>query len=450
MGAIAAWCRKTGNAASGIYPHRRQRRPAGTRRLDSATALRQEGPMRGAAYQDELHRFIEAVLEDIGPRESCSDNERRLGQRLAERWRSLGFAVHGEQFRCHPKAFLGFIPVSALLYLVAIVAYWVFPWLCVLSAAAAAVMLIAELVRYEELLDPLFPAAHGENVIAVIPPRETPRQRVIVSAHQDSAYEFTLWYLLKNAAVPVMLIGFFAVFVPLLGGLAKALSHHPGAHVFHVVGYLGMALYPFVGLNLVFHTYSVVPGAMDDLAGISVLVGVAQALADARIDGVPALQHTEVRLLAASSEEAGLRGSKRYVSAHRRELTELPTFGLFVDGVYDERHLTVLRREIFTGVTHDRRLVELAREIAGARGWSMHEHTLALGATDATPFSRAGIPAVALLCQDATRLVPNYHTRHDTLEHVRPEALGVMLQLVLDMIQRLDDGAASAAATPHA
>ncbi|MEO8603611.1 MAG: hypothetical protein ABI629_13640 [bacterium] len=208
--------------------------------------------MRAAAYQDELHHFIRQVLAEIGPRESCGDNERRLGQRLAERWRGLGHEVHSEPFRCHPKAFLGFIPVSALLYLAATVTYWVWPWLCVALAGLATAMILLELVRYREFLDPLFPAAEGENVIAVIRPREIARQRVVVSAHQDSAYEFTLRYLLGNAAVPIMLLGFFAVFVPLLGGLAKALSSAPDAQLFNIIGYVCLALYPFVGLNLVF------------------------------------------------------------------------------------------------------------------------------------------------------------------------------------------------------
>jgi hypothetical protein len=35
-------------------------------------------------------------------------------------------------------------------------------------------------------------------------------------------------------------------------------------------------------------------------------------------------------------------------------------------------------------------------------------------------------------------LVPNYHTRRDTLEHVRPASLGVMLEMVLAMTRRLD------------
>ena len=388
--------------------------------------------MQGADHQEEMLRFVATALDEIGPRESCSENERRLGRLVAERWRELGCEVHTERFRCHPKAFLGFIPFSVLLYLAATIAYWGWPLAAAALAAVSAASSFLEVLRYRELVDRLFPLAEGENVIGVIRPRGEIRRRVVVSAHQDSAYEFHLWYFLGNAAIPLMVIGYLALFVPLFGGIAKALASDPHGHAFAVIGYVCIALYPIVGLNLFFHTYWAVPGAMDDLTGVSVLLGLARALA-----GAP-LEHTEVRLLAASSEEAGLRGSKRYVSAHRDELMQVPTYGLFVDGVCDERNLGVFRRELFTGATHDARLVRLAGQVAAERGFPFAVHTLTLGATDATPFSLAGIPSISMHCQDVTRLVPNYHTRRDTLENVRPASLGVMLDMVLEMTRRID------------
>jgi len=83
--------------------------------------------------------------------------------------------------------------------------------------------------------------------------------------------------------------------------------------------------------------------------------------------------------------------------------------------------------------------VRLAQKVAAARGWPIKQHMIPLGASDATAFSTAGISAVALLCQDATRLVENYHTRLDTIEHVRPQSLAVMLQMVLDMTVHIDE-----------
>jgi Zn-dependent M28 family amino/carboxypeptidase len=126
-----------------------------------------------------------------------------------------------------------------------------------------------------------------------------------------------------------------------------------------------MALYPFAGMNFFFHAYMAVPGAMDDLAGISILAGLAKALTDARQSGTE-LQQTEIVLLAASSEEAGLRGAKRYLEQHRNELRAIQSHGIFVDSIYDERFLTILTRELFTGVRHDPYLIRLAQD--GQRG----------------------------------------------------------------------------------
>jgi len=170
------------------------------------------------------------------------------------------------------------------------------------------------------------------------------------------------------------------------------------------------------------------------------LAGLAKALADGR-DGTatPVLAHTEVVVLAAAAEEAGLRGAKRYVAAHLAELKALPTYGLFVDGVYDERHLTVVHREVSTGTRHDPRLVALAKDIAKRNGWSIRGGVVPFGSTDASTFSLAGVPAVLLLCQDIVHLVPNYHTRLDTIDRVRPQSLVVTLQMLLDMIQHIDE-----------
>jgi len=392
-------------------------------------------------YRDEMLRLMETVLEEIGPRESCGEAERRLGETLRRRWSELGHSVQGESFRCHPRAFLGFIPFSVGLYLGAAACYWAAPGLAVLLAAAALVLIVFQLLRQRELVDPLFPEAEGRNVVARIPAPGECRRRVVVSAHQDSAYEFNLWYFLKSASIPVMAVALAAPVVPLLGGLAQLLGASAETNLVHGLGVLSLALYPVVGLNLFFHTSSVVPGAMDDLAGIAVLDGVARALAASPRDDEAALAHTEVVLLATSAEEAGLRGARRFAEAHRSELHAVPCHVLNVDGVYDERFLTVIERELALGVRHDPRLVALAERVASRRGWKLRRGLIPFGGTDAAAFAWAGVSSVSLLCQDISRLAPNYHTRLDTLERVRPDSLTVMLQLVLDMIREIDAGA---------
>jgi len=80
----------------------------------------------------------------------------------------------------------------------------------------------------------------------------------------------------------------------------------------------------------------------------------------------------------------------------------------------------------------------MAREIAVSRKWPVKSRIAPVGASDASAFSLAGIPSVCLMCMDISRLVPHYHTRFDTIENVRPESLAVSLQLVLDMLEKID------------
>ncbi len=383
-------------------------------------------------YRAWMHGLIESVLREIGPRESCGEAEQRFGAQLIEQWRAFGHEAHAEPFTCHPKAFLGFIPIASGLYLLASGAYWFAPLLALLFATFAAAMVFFELLRYREFVDRWFDEATGENAVAVIKPKGEPLRRVVVSAHRDSAYEFNLWYFLKTASIPIMVLAFAAPFYLSIASLLAGLGVvSPESSL--VMGYVALGLYPFVGLNFFFHTYSVVPGAMDDLAGVSVVSAVGKWLAE---EGN--LEHTEVVLLATSAEECGLRGAKRYASQHRAELHAIPSYGLFVDGVYDERFLTVVDRELTTGARHSPALVDLAHRVAGERGFPIRKRMIPFGGSDAAAFSTAGIPSVVLLCQDLDHLVPNYHTRLDTLEHVRAESLVVTLQVVIDMIQAID------------
>ena len=397
--------------------------------------MRQQPHSRVTDPGADAHRLIVRVLEEIGPRESCGEAERRLGALLAERWRALGLDVRGERFLCHPRAFLGSISLSVILYLAAVISFWTWPWLCVLWSIASLIVTVSELLRYRELVDPLFPEKEGENVVGVLAPRHEVRRRVVLSAHLDSAYEFNLSFLFRDWAVPIMVLGLGAPIVALAGGLLRAL----GGGGFEIMGWVCVGLLPAAILHLFFHTSRVVPGAMDNLGGIAVIDGVARAIVeDDELEG--ALEDTELVLLATSSEEAGLRGAKRFVAAHAEAFRGLATYGLFVDGICDERFLTVVDRELSSGARHDPRLVDLACDAARKRGWAIRRRMIPFGGTDAASFSLAGVPSVAILSMQTTRLARNYHTRYDTAENVRPRSLEVTLQLVLDLIRRFDAG----------
>jgi aminopeptidase YwaD len=398
--------------------------------------------MRADKYQDYMYSLVKRVIDEIGPRPACSEAERKLGRLLSEGWQPICDKVETEPFTCRPGAFLGAIRLSAVLCLASVVVYWFYPFAAFVMAVLSLSALVFELMRYREFVDFLFLPEQGENIVGTIRPRGETKRRVIISAHLDSAYEFRLWRVFGNRAVPIMGLAMLGILTAVAGSLAKTIAYLGGAEdasAYTVVGIVMAAFTPLVALFLFFNSERFVPGAMDDMAGIAVLDAAGRCLHESRNSGGFCPENTEIILLATSSEEAGLRGAKRYVKRHLAELKATPTYGIFLESTADEKHLTAATDELFTGAKHDRGLVDMARKIAAGHGWPIKLKPIPLGATDAAAFSKKGIRATCLLSQDTTRLVPNYHTREDTPEHVRPEALSVTLQMVIEMIQQIDN-----------
>lgn len=397
--------------------------------------------MIAESYKDYMYNLIDRVMKNIGPRESCSEEEKELGRLFAGEIEPACERVERESFVCSPTAFLGFFPYLVLMYLAGVCLYFFLPAVSAALALIGGAVLFLEVVRYKEFIDPIYPKREGENIAGFVKPTGEARRRVYVSAHFDSAYEFKIWYWFKNFSTVLMGTGFLAVVLLFGFSLARTISEPvglPGTTTYMVLGYILIGLSPVTALFAFFHTSDVVPGAMDNMAGIAVVAGLSKYLKDARDLGEFYPENTEVVLLGLSSEEAGLRGAKRYAARHRAECEELPAYAVFLDGIYDERHFTVFRKEIWPGGKMDPHLVGLTQEAAKENGFEIRESVLPLGSTDASAFALAGIPSVSMSLWDTTRLVPHYHTRYDTIDRIRPHSLTVALQTVVDMLRKID------------
>ncbi len=392
-------------------------------------------------YTDYMYGLIDRVMKDIGPREACTEKERECGRLFASEIAEACERVEIESFTCSPGAFLGFFPFLVLAYLAGVTLYFFLPAVSAALAFLGGAVLFLEVVRYHEFIDPLYPKRQGENISGYVRPRGEARRRVYISAHFDSAYEFKIWYWFKGFSTVFMAVGLLSVLLLFGFGLARAIAEPagtPDSTAFWVLGIILLALAPLVSVFAFFHTRDVVPGAMDDMAGVAVLAGLAKYFADARDSGEFYPESTEVVLLGMSSEEAGLRGAKRYAPAHRGD-RGLPAYGIFLDGIYDEDFFIVNRKEVWPGGRMDPGLVKLTLESARSNGFDVKETILPLGATDATAFAKAGIPAVSISLWDTSRLVPHYHTRLDTIDRIKPRSLAVALQTMIEMVKRLDE-----------
>jgi len=400
-----------------------------------------EKVMAAEKYKDYMLNLINRVIDEIGPRPSCGEEEKKFGKMLAEEWKPICDKVEVESFTCSPAAFLGFLPFAVAMYIIALPLYWFFPPAALVLVLSGFIMLFFEFMRYKEFVDFLFPKKEGINVTGTIKPKGEVKRRLIIGGHMDSAYEFNIWYIFKNASVPIMIVGMLAILLMVGATIAKNIVFFTGgqsSHVLNTLGIICVALSPIVALFSVFHTYKAVPGAMDDVAGVAVAAGVGKYLEDAKKDGSFFPDNTEVVLYGVGAEEAGLRGSRRYIAKHLQELKAIPTYVLMFDGIFDENFFTIINREICTGAKHSSELIDMAKECASARGKKLLVKMIPLGASDASEFSNAGIHSTCILCQNCDKLAPNYHTRLDTPEKIRPESLTCSLQLALDVLERID------------
>ncbi len=395
--------------------------------------------------------FMQRVLRDIGPRPACSEAERRLGATLEEDWGGFCDQVDLHAFECHPRAFLGWIPWMAAAYLAVLVCYWLLPPLAFLLATGSCLVIYLQGIRFGEVLDRLFPRAEGHNVVGVLRPTGEIERRIVLMAHQDSAYEFTLWYRFgKLSPLLLLLLGVAWAWIT-VGSLAAAVAWSVGAGdhtAFTVIGVVAACLYPVVGLYVFLTAWTPVPGALDNLSGVAVISALGKAVARGGPSGQRLLASSEIILLATSAEEAGLRGARRFVQRHAPRLERTPTYVINLDGIGDPAHLAFVSRELWQGVRHDEALIDLGMDVAGGLGMTPKRVPLVVGGTDAAPFSHRAIPATTIICQDHTTLVPNYHTRRDTLDNIDPRALEQAFELTLAMIERLDTGTLELAAEP--
>ena len=101
-----------------------------------------------------------------------------------------------------------------------------------------------------------------------------------------------------------------------------AARESPGAWT-RTAGLCGLAFVPF--FLLVTQTYDpkrVVDGANDNLSGCC--MGIALLREMERLGITP--EHTEIGVILTGSEEAGLRGAKAWVAAHKGEYRDVPTY----------------------------------------------------------------------------------------------------------------------------
>lgn len=382
---------------------------------------------------------ITKICNKIGPRKPGSPEEHRAQQWFQKDMKNYCQETKIEEFTLHRQGFMGFIPFTVACGVASVFVNWfASPIAALILCILAFVPLIFEFLMYKQFDDFLFPKQTSHNMVAVRKPKGEVKKRFIMVGHSDSQFEWTINYLIGGLqaklfveipAVVGLVIDLIFALVCIIAGKGAAAMDIESARWFFILFFVVSCVFvPFELAFLFFQSWTKsVPGASDNLSGCYVGMAAIKALDEAKVE----FENTEVVMICSGSEEAGLRGAKAYAKAHEEELKEIPTCVVAIDTFRDLETMAVYDRDLSGTLQHHKGVKELIHDACANCGFDVKYESIYIGASDAAAFTQRGIPATGFAAMDPAP--PRYyHTRLDTPENLRPEAIEAGISIMIE------------------
>ena len=394
---------------------------------------------------DYMMKKITDICEKIGPRAPGSPEELKAQQDMAKDLEKWADKVDIEGFTVHRQAFMGFIPFTVGMAIIATILFFFKPLVGFILTVLGFIPLVLEFLMYKRFIDPLFKGHPSHNVMATRKASGETKKRIIFIGHADSQYEWILNYKLGGTGMKLFLIpAVVGLIMCCIASLVKFITidvagvASQGANTFFlVVGIiLCVFLVPYVGF-LFFQSYTKsVPGANDNLSGCLTSMAVLKLMEENDIR----FENTDVSVMLSGSEEAGLRGAKAYAEKHEKELKEIETVVVACDTMRDLEYLAVYDRDLSGTLQHDAQAKALVKKAALNCGFDIPYSSIYLGACDAAAFTQKGIKATGFAAMDPTP--PRYyHTRLDNVESLNKDGIANCFAATVKTLEMFDNGA---------
>ncbi len=378
---------------------------------------------------------IRVLAEDIGPRGSTTEGERRGAEYCAQVLKQLGLATQVEQFTSARSIFQPHLLVSIAM----LIAFIVFPLAGRVSAtAAAAISILAlgsdllELSFRDNPLRWMISKGPSQNIVATLPPTGDHRRDLVLIGHLDTqrtplVFSTQRWVDIYKAFTTVAFVLFAAqVALYLLGALTQWGWIWPATSASAIGAVLLMAL------CIQAESTPFTAGANDNATAAGLVLTLAQQLRD------EPLQRTRVWLVCTGCEEVQHYGAVDFFQRHRAELRQPATIALEMLGCAGPAWLT--KEGIVVPFYADRQLVALAEELATLHSeWGAYATQITGGNTEMADALRLGIPAITLTGMTPDGNAPYWHQVEDTYDKIDPEVLARAYAFTLAFIRALDE-----------
>ncbi|HME50956.1 MAG TPA: M20/M25/M40 family metallo-hydrolase [Candidatus Lokiarchaeia archaeon] len=411
-----------------------------------------------------MTKFIKSVCTECGPRRPASDAERKCQDMVRAECEAFADEVKVDEFTCAYNAYpQGLVRVAIGLFTIGFVTCItiVYPIMIVLGILALWVV-VSELMIMLEFTDLFYKKDTSHNVFGVIKPRAETKLRIIFGGHTDSAYEipFAKKYGIKISTLMIIAIAYGAIGVALevtklvldLFGNGMSINLWSSGFfritiidaIFLVSCIVGYPYMLWIGKNCGSRKTKVL-GANDNLSGVSVALALGQYLKEHRPNNV------EVWTGAFGCEEAGQRGSRRFVEKHGADGTLDNSYTVVIESIGAGMGYGILSAEkmylTWPGmkpVFHSKELVDkffascenYARVKKAVPYFIKHEATFA--GTDATRFSQKGYKAIAIGAGGTNLFIENWHDHDDTPENINKLMLWHALNFCATFVDDMD------------
>ncbi|MFN2289959.1 MAG: M28 family metallopeptidase [Anaerolineae bacterium] len=381
-------------------------------------------------------KHINYLAEGIGGRGSCTPDEKKAAEYVAQEIASLGVAdVRLETFQALPSTYWPY----ALAFAVALLGT-LFVWipggrwpmaLAALLNALGAWGMLAETDFSPNWMRWLLPKSASQNAMAIVPPAGEPRRTVVLCAHVDTHrtpifYSSRTWHTLFGALVGAafasMVLEAVAYFVGAVLGWdwLRWLSVAASMQVFALLLCLHADRTPFS------------PGANDNGSGVGVVLGLAEQLIQ------QPLAHTVVWLLFTGCEEVAAYGMAAFLDAHAAELGDDALYAILDQvGVGQLIYLTadglIIKRKTEPGA------LALARRTVAALPGVQTAERVGIAYTDAAVATKRGLVALTLVALPLSDDEgSHWHQMSDTTDHIAETSLADACAFAWQLLREVD------------
>ncbi len=173
---------------------------------------------------DYMYNIIKDVLEQIGPRGSCTEEEKKSAEFFSKELSSFCDSVYTERFETYPQLSVhSWIPRSAFFISLSVLLFVIFYNLSslIISLISTLLLFFNLFLVYKHYLRSemwgakiffFYKKKQSQNVIGIIKPKEEIKKRVIFASHLDSAQRFNIAQYFREGYIYIIVGTILSIF----------------------------------------------------------------------------------------------------------------------------------------------------------------------------------------------------------------------------------------------